>query len=180
MIHIEFYWLTLVFIFAIIGAARGLGKEMGVTTIVALSLFALWLGWWRAGDLIVAGFQRGPLADLCALEVKAIYYSVAIVFIAFISYEGIVLAFPVKLKGFLKNVFGFFGGLLNGYLIVGTVWNVLADATYFYPKIAVVKPPFSNFHNSVIQFLPVSLMDNVSPIPMMVLGMLLLLAMVFK
>lgn len=180
MIPIEFYWLTLIFIFGIIGAVRGLGKELGVTTIIALSLFALWIGWWRAGDLIVAGFQGGPLAGLCAEQVKAIYYTVPITFITFISYEGIVLAFPVKLKGFLKNVFGFFGGLLNGYLIIGTVWNVLADAAYFYPEISVVKPPFSNFHNSVIQFLPVSLMDNVSPLPMMVLGTLLLLALVFK
>lgn len=180
MIPVEIFWIILIFIFGIIGAARGLGKELGVTAIVALSLFALWVGWNRAGKLVVSLFNRGPFSQLTVAQIQAIYYSVALGFVAFISYEGIVLQFPIKLKGFLKNMFGFFGGLLNGYLIVGTVWDVVAHAKYFSPQIQVVSPPFSHFHNAVIEFLPVSLMNNVSPLPMLILGMLLLLAIVFK
>jgi hypothetical protein len=100
--------------------------------------------------------------------------------VAFIAYEGIVLIFPIKLKGIISNIFGFFAGLLNGYLIAGTIWNVLAQARYFWPKITIVTVPFSDLHNTIIQFLPVSLMQDFSPFPMLLLGMLLLLAIIIK
>lgn len=180
MISVEYCWLILILIFSVIGAARGLGKELGTAAIVSLSLFALWLGWDQAGQMIVSLIQKGPLNDFRPEEIKALYYSITICFIAFISYEGITLLFPIKLKGILKNIFGFLGGLLNGYLIVGTIWDVTAQAGYFLPQIKLVQPPFSEFHNAVIQYLPVSLMEDFSPIPMLLLGMLLLLAIIFK
>jgi uncharacterized membrane protein required for colicin V production len=180
MISVEFCWLILVLVFAVIGAARGLGKELGTAAIVALSLFALWLGWDQAGNMVISLIKRGPFKDLRSQEIKAIYYSLTICFIAFISYEGITLLFPIKLKGILKNAFGFLGGLVNGYLIVGTIWNVAAQADYFLPQLKVVQPPFSDFHNTIVKYLPVSLMEDFSPIPMLMLGMLLLLAVIFK
>ena len=180
MIGVEWLWGALILSFGVIGAVRGLAREVGVSAIVSLSLFALWLGWDQAGKLLVSLVQRGPFADLCPAKIKAIYYSCAILFVAFISYEGIVLIFPVKLKGFLKNVFGFIGGLFNGYLIIGTVWNVVAQAEYFRPQIKLVLGPTTELHNTIVQFLPVSLMESFSPIPMLILGMLLLLAIVIK
>jgi uncharacterized membrane protein required for colicin V production len=180
MIAVEYFWLILIFVFGIIGAVRGLGKELGTTAIVCLSLFALWLGWDQAGNFIVSLVGRLPFGKFTEAQIQALYYSGAIAVVAFISYEGVVLEFPVRLKGFLKNVFGFLGGLVNGYFIVGTVWDVVAHADYFLPQIKVVTAPFSGFHNTVIQYLPVTLMNDVSPLPMLVLGMLLLLAVVFK
>jgi hypothetical protein len=100
--------------------------------------------------------------------------------VAFIAYEGIVLRFPLKLKGLLNNIFGYTIGLLNGYLIVGTIWDVTAHANYYAPTIDIVTAPFSGLHNSIIQYLPVTLMTEFSPFPMLLLGMLLLLAIVIK
>jgi hypothetical protein len=180
MIPIEYFWLTIIFIFGIIGAIRGLHKELGVTAIVAISLFVMWFGWSMAESFITSLLQRGPFTDLTAAQVEALYYTFGVLFVAFISYEGIVLMFPAKLKGFLQNAFGFFGGLLNGYLIAGTIWDVMAHAKYFHPQLSIVTCPFSHFHDTVIQFLPVSLMTNFSPWPMFFLGFLLLLAIVFK
>jgi hypothetical protein len=180
MIAVEFFWLTLIFVFGVIGAVRGPAKELGSTAVLMLSLFALWVGWDQAGRLIVSLFNRGPLTELTVAQVKAIYYSCAILFVAFISYEGIVLQFPFKVKGLLKTAFGFFVGLFNGYLVIGTVWDVTAHANYFQPTLTVVCGPFSEFHNTVIEYLPVSLMENFSPLPMLIFGMLLLLAVIFK
>jgi hypothetical protein len=180
MIPIEFFWATLILLFGVIGAVRGLAKEMGTAAILALTLFALWFGWSRAGSMVVDLVQQGPFSDLLVAEIKALYYSGATVVVAFIAYEGIVLAFPITLKGFLKNIFGFFAGLLNGYLVIGTIWNVVAQARYFWPRIEIVNGPFSDVHNTIIQFLPVSLMEDFSPFPMLLLGMLLLLAIIVK
>jgi uncharacterized membrane protein required for colicin V production len=180
MITVELFWLILIFVFGIIGAVRGLGKELGTTAILCLSLFALWLGWDRAGDFIVSLVGKLPFREFTEAQTEALYYTTAIAFVAFISYEGVVLEFPVRLKGVLKNLFGFLGGLVNGYLVVGTVWDVVAHADYFLPQVHIVTPPFSSFHNTVIQYLPVTLLNDVSPLPFLVVGMLLLLAIVFK
>ncbi len=181
MIPIEFFWFTIIAMFGLIGAARGLRKELGATAILLLSLFALYIGEQQILSRIASALQDGPLASWPEGTLEAIYYSVLIVFVAFISYEGIVLSFPIKeLGGLGKGIFGFFGGVLNGYLIIGTVWNTVANADYFQPKLSLVTCPLSALHDSVVNFLPVSLMDNFSPYIMLVLGMILLLAIVLK
>lgn len=180
MIPIELFWISLILLFGVIGAARGLQKEVGASAILAISLFALWLAWDKASRMIVSLLRRGPFSSFSTAEIAAIYFTIGIIFVAFISYEGVVLLFPVTFKGFLKNIFGFLGGLLNGYLIVGTIWDLLAHANYFHSHISVVDLPCSHFHNTIIQFLPLTLMVRFSPLPMLFLGLLLLLAIVFK
>jgi uncharacterized membrane protein required for colicin V production len=181
MIPVEFFWIMLIVMFGIIGSARGLRKELGATAILLLSLFAAFVGEQQILSKVSPALQDGPLGDWPEGTLAAIYYSVLIIFVAFISYEGIVLAFPVKeLKGLSKAAFGFFGGLLNGYFIIGTVWNAIARADYFRPKLTLVAEPLSALHGTLVEFLPISLMDSFSPYIMLVLGMILLLAIVLK
>ena len=181
MIPVEYFWIMLIVMFGFIGSARGLRRELGATTILLLSLFAAFVGEQQILSRVTGSLQSGALGGWPEGTIAAIYYSVIIIFVAIISYEGIVLTFPIKdLKGLGKGVFGFIGGLLNGYLVVGTIWNVVADADYFYPKLTLVSEPLSKFHNDVIAFLPVSLMTDFSPYIMLILGMILLLAIVLK
>jgi hypothetical protein len=204
MIPVEYLWIALVIAFAFIGMVRGLAKELGTAAILMLTLFTLFVVW---DEVISRVFGYAPayghLTSAAAMMtsfigasnlhsvmagtvykgesswVMAAYYSATIVFVGFIAYEGVVLAFPIKeMKGMVKSFFGFFGGLLNGYLVVGTIWNAVANADYFYPTITVVSPPMSSFHQTVVQYLPVSLMGNASPFVMLIPGMLLLLAII--
>jgi uncharacterized membrane protein required for colicin V production len=180
MVPVEYVWLTLWVVFGVIGMVRGPAKELGVTTILLLSLFALYIGWTQVGTQIVSTVQgRAEVAR--ESTIMAVYYSVSIVFIAFISYEGIVLRFPIKaMRGLGKGVFGFAGGLVNGYLIVGTVWDAVARANYFLPDVSVVSGYPSQLHSTIVQYLPLAVMDRTSPIIFLVAGMILLLALVFK
>lgn len=181
MILVEVYWLTLILMFGIIGGARGLRKELGATAILLLSLFAAFIGQQQILSRITGALPEGPLGEWPEGTVAAIYYAVIIIFVAFISYEGIVLAFPVKeLKGLGKQIFGFLGGVINGYLVIGTLWDVVAAADYFRPQLGLVSGTLSELHNTLVTLLPVSLMDNFSPYIMLVLGMILLLAIVLK
>lgn len=177
MIPIEYFWGVLFLVFGIIGMVRGLLKELGATTILLLSLFALKLGWDQVGAKIVEAVQ-GRAPDAGNSTVMAAYFTIVILFVAYISYEGVVLKFPMKqLVGPAKAVLGLLGGLLNGYLIVGTVWDVVAQANYFKPNVAMLSGNLTNLHNTIIEYLPVTFIDEYV---MLLLGLILLLAIVLK
>jgi uncharacterized membrane protein required for colicin V production len=181
MIPIEFLWLTLIAVFGIIGMVRGLWKEWGTTAVLLLSLFTLH----TVAQLIVdrlSGALGGRLPSSAPEgTVPAIYYGLTTIFVAFISYQGIVLEFPLKRHaGPLKWILGFFGGLLNGYLIIGTIWNVTAKASYF--GLGTVSSSLTPLHQRIVSYLPVSLMDahTIVPYGFLAVGMILLLAIVLK
>jgi uncharacterized membrane protein required for colicin V production len=182
MIPVEVLWLTLIGVFGIIGMVRGLWKELGVTTVVLLSLFVLKFGWEQVGSKIVEALP----VQMPTETVMAIYYSVTLIFVAFISYQGITLKFPIKeMKGLGRALFGFPGGLLNGYLIVGAVWDVVYQADYFGIQVPMgtsgtqiaISNSLTALHNSIVQYLPITFMNE---FVMLVLGMVLLLAIILK
>jgi hypothetical protein len=180
MIPVEYLWAILIFVFAMIGLVRGLWKEMGTATILLLSLAALNLGQRLILDNLLSGSDGGGLGNLSSEAVLAIYYGATIVFVAFISYQGVVLEFPVrKQTGVVKWFFGYLGGLANGYLIVGTVWDVLNQADYFN---LIDVTSLSELHQIITQYLPVTLMNSNDFVPYLVLafGVIMLLAIILK
>lgn len=182
MIPIEFLWLMLVVIFGIIGMTRGLWKELGVTTILALSLFALRFGWDQVGAQIVDVVPGSASAETIA----AAYFSVTLLFVTFIAYEGVSLAFPIKtMTGIGKAILGLPGGLLNGYLIVGTIWDVVADADYFGISVpfgsggseVAISNTLTHLHDLLISYLPNSFLNEFM---LLFLGIIFLLIIVLK
>ena len=63
MIPVEYVWGVLFIIFAIMGMARGLQKELGATTVILLSLFVLKSAWERIGSQILPYLQKVPVAE---------------------------------------------------------------------------------------------------------------------
>lgn len=184
MIPVEFFWLALFFMFMIIGAARGLAKELGVTTILLLSLFSLTFAWNQLGARLAPIILKGPLSSAPVETAKALYYAIILIIVTFVSYEGFTLQFPVQSqKGLGKGLFGAMGGLLNGYLIVGTLWNVTANAGYFglkvmnCGKLTAISDCLTTFHSQVVKLLLLTLIPWAV---MLVLGMILLLAIVLR
>jgi uncharacterized membrane protein required for colicin V production len=182
MIPVEYLWLMLILVFGVIGMTRGLWKELGVTTIMLLSLFALKFGW---EQILKDNLARLP-GKLPPATVEALYFIIPTLFIAFIAYEGISLKFPIKeMKGLGKALLGLPGGLLNGYLIVGTVWNAVAIAKYFGLSVPMgstgtsiaISSSLTSLHNTLVQYLPITFMNEYL---MLAFGMILLLAIILK
>jgi hypothetical protein len=185
MIPVEYIWLTLFALFGLIGLTRGPSKELGATAVLSLTLFVLKLGWDEGGATIIRLVQ-GRAPDLTGYMVMALYYGILIIFVGYVSYEGVTLSFAQKLlfqepkSWFLVRIPGLIVGLLNGYLVIGTLWNVLANARYFRPLVTIVSRDLTHFHNQVVRYLPVSVMDSFTPFLFLGLGMILILAMVLK
>lgn len=182
MIPVEYLWIALIIVFGFVGSARGLNRELGVTTILLLSLFVLKFGWERVGARIT-GAAGGRLSDEM---IEALYYVIVLVFVAFISYEGVSLSFPVRdQRGVPKGTFGFLGGLLNGYLIIGTVWDVLNQSRYLGLQVPygssgtmiAIADHLTTLHNAIAQYLPITFVNE---FVFLIFGMILLLAIVLK
>jgi len=182
MIPVEYLWLALVVVFGVTGMVRGLWKELGVTTILLLSLFVLTFGWEQIGSKIVEAFP----GQLPGETIKAIYYIVPAFFVSFIAYEGITLEFPIRdVKGVFKGVLGLPGGLLNGYLIIGTIWDVVNNADYFGLEVPLgstgttvaISDSLTSLNNTLVQYMPPSFINEYV---MLLVGMILLVAIILK
>ncbi len=182
MIPVEYLWIALIVVFGVTGMGRGLWKELGVTTVLMLSLFVLKFGWNQIGSKIVVAFP-GQTPET---TIMAIYYIVPILFISFIAYEGITLTFPMKeMKGLVKGLLGLPGGLLNGYLIVGTVWDMITRADYFGLEVpygstgatVAIGASLTDLNTEIIRYLPVTF---VSEYILLLVGMILLVAIILK
>lgn len=182
MIPVEYLWFTLFVVFGVIGMVRGLLKELGVTTVLLLSLFVLKFTWDLLGEQGTAALAgRAP-----ANTVLVFYYSITILFVAYISYQGFTLSFPIReMRGVTKAIFGFPGGLLNGYLIVGTIWDVMNQADYLGLDVPLgstgtmieISEYLTHLHNNLAQFLPITFINQYL---MLVLGMILLIAILLR
>ncbi len=182
MIPVEYLWLALIIVFGVTGMGRGLWKELGVTTVLMLALFVLKFGWNQIGSKIVEAFP----SQTPETTIMAIYYIVPVLFISFIAYEGITLTFPMReMKGVFKGLLGLPGGLLNGYLIVGTVWDMITQADYFGLEVpygstgatVAVSASLTNLNTTLVQYLPVAF---VSEYILLLVGMILLVAIILK
>lgn len=178
MIPVEYMWFVALLAFCAIGAARGLAKELGTAAILMISLFTLYILWTKfiAGQVGANGASGGTGG-----VAKLAYFGLAIVIIAYISYEGYVLSFPVKqAKGPIGSALGLLAGLVNGYLVVGTLWDLLAQANYFGPKWSLISGSLTDLHSTIAHYLPLSLMQNTSAFVFLVPGVLLILLMLLK
>lgn len=155
---IEWYFITLVAVFGVVGWIRTFPKELGVTTVVLFGMYILARFDERLLDLInrVYAFRGTPNEDLIAFNI----YLLFMLFITLISYEGETLAFagssPPGITGILLNILS---GLFNGYLVVGTIWYYLDKLNYPIRKFTLFTPPLTDFAQKLIQWLP----QNIPP-----------------
>lgn len=157
---IEMVWAVVVGFFVIFGIVRGYGKELGVTLVALVALFILT----QFGDRVLAyltpsivGFL-GIEAD--SMETNLLQMAVSLLAFAgiiFAAYQGETLSFEgATRKGADGLLLGAVVGLVNGYLVAGTMWYYL-DA-YQYPVKGLVQAPLSPLAQSLLPYLPPDIM----------------------
>ena len=132
---LESFFFAIGFVFVFVGLIRGFLKELGLTTVMIVWLFAM-------DQLIprVEGMIRGEDTFLVNLGLTAttmpttlwLLLSAGTIVVVYIAYQGETLAFEGKPpKGMAGFLFSLLIGVINGYLVAGTLWWILNR--YGYP-----------------------------------------------
>ena len=146
---IELLFLVLVALFGGIGLVRGYQRELGVTTMLLLGLFVI--GFFSAtvlGDrcttvLTNLGLSQTDIKTLVNLTACGV-----LLLVAFISYQGLGLIYP----GSGQNHFvSLLVGLIDGYLLAGSIWWYLQDAGWPFAKVTTT---YTSLYEFLVQLLP--------------------------
>lgn len=154
---LEVSWGVLIITFALVGIVRGFLKELGVTTVLLVLLFGLS----RLEDRIpeyltkvvgTVGYTVPEVSEPAGQFIWASFYILVIVFVTLISYHGETLAFEGRSpKGPKGILFGMLAGLLNGYLISGTIWYYLHKYDYPIKSLGLFMADLSEFAQRIIE-----------------------------
>ena len=144
---IEITFVVLLAVFAVVGLVRGYPRELGVTTMLLITLFVLEFlnEKYQASIDRVLNIVTGQEA---VDPVRSWAFVAALLVITFISYQGQTLSFPGK-GG--QPFFDLGTGLLNGYLAAGSIWYYLHQAGW--PGLPIGEP-YTNFYQAMVRLLP--------------------------
>ncbi|RPI87202.1 MAG: CvpA family protein [Chloroflexi bacterium] len=132
MVTLNFFFLFLVAIFAVIGAMRGWAKELLVTFSVVLSIF------------VITVLERYVPAvyNTFSTPGSTTQFWMRTIIVTLLTFFGYQTPNLPRLSGtrfvrekFQDSLLGFFLGAFNGYLIIGTIWFFLHQANYPFPYI---------------------------------------------
>jgi len=160
---IELLYISIGLIIAMIGMARGYVRELGNTVIALSAIFLLTF----FQDEIITVLTK-VATDIFGIQDQtsidgflSASFTIAFVVIVFASYAGRTLDFlgkPMPPPGGTLLSLGV--GLLNGYLIAGTLWYYQDEFGYPLRNVSNFVPPLSPQAETMIQYLPPRLFDS--------------------
>jgi uncharacterized membrane protein required for colicin V production len=150
MVYLNFFFFCFLILFAIIGAMRGWAKEMLVTFSAVLALFII---------TVLETYVR-VVSQSFAQPGSTEQFWMRFVILIMLTFFGYQTPNLPKLGGarfarerFQDTLLGVFLGILNGYLIVGTLWYYMAQANYTPISYIVAPDPNSPIGQSAIRML---------------------------
>lgn len=163
MVSIEVFFAIIVFIFSLIGLARGFLKELGVTAVIMFLLLFL--------SKFEPYLDRGMVKMLSmSTRISALQnhglmqcwlYVFVLVGATFISYQGETLAYGGQpLRGAQGILLGWLTGLLNGYLVAGSLWFYMDKFNYPIAFLGFSADKLSPFARELVPFLPLAFLGQ--------------------
>ena len=172
---IEIVWGTVVLFFAIAGLVRGYARELGATLVILVAMFVLT----QFGGAVLRILSPGVASTVGIKETSTdlnllnmLLMQGAFVVIIFAAYQGETLAVEGRsAHGPEGAVLSLALGLINGYLVAGTLWYFLDH--YKYPVGSLFKPPLSPLAEAIIPYLPPNVLGPAALLALIALMVLL-------
>lgn len=156
MAPIEVLFGVMMLLFTLIGFARGFLRELGVTAIIIWVLFVLSL----LGPLVERALGTAVNSNSTILAL-CIVYLLLITIAAIISYQGETLAYAgTPARGITGLMLGLTMGLVNGYLIAGSLWHYMARFNYPIKWLGFTVEGLSPVAKALIPYLPPALLGQ--------------------
>jgi uncharacterized membrane protein required for colicin V production len=158
---IEVFFGAIVLMFALIGVARGFLRELGVTTVLMFLLFFLS----QFEPQLDKGMARLMSTNVVPAAERDLWQCVLFVFVvaavAFVSYQGETLSFSGQApQGAQGVVLGLVTGLLNGYLIAGSIWFYMHKFDYPIEVLGFSTAALSELAQGLIAYLPMTFLGQ--------------------
>ncbi|MEX1020521.1 MAG: CvpA family protein [Litorilinea sp.] len=160
---VELIFFTVGIIVTLIGLARGYVRELGSTLIILVAIFILSFFQTELAGFLNSVTERvgGTDGEAGSNLLLSIVFTIIFSTIVFMSYSGRTLTFPGSPapppQGTLLSLAI---GLLNGYLVAGTLWYY--QDVYEYPISQFVEftTPLTERAQTLVGYLPPALFDN--------------------
>ncbi|HMN30221.1 MAG TPA: hypothetical protein PKE45_18860, partial [Caldilineaceae bacterium] len=155
----EVVFFTIAGMITLIALARGYKQELGATVVILIAI--LLLSFFE--DEILGVFANvgealfGPQYTTSTTRDLFLMFTFQIIFviIVFMGYAGVTLAFPgTEALPPLGTFITLLVGLLNGYLIAGTLWYYLDKFGYPVQQIGLVCLPLTPLAQQLVTILP--------------------------
>jgi hypothetical protein len=159
---VELTFISIGLVITLIGLARGYAKELGSTLIILVAIFILTFFSAQITTVVNAlGTALGGDGSSDNNLLLSIVFSVAFIAIVFSAYAGNTLNFPGTTAPAPQGVIiSLLIGLLNGYLVAGTLWYF--QHTFGYPigQLMTFDNNLTPAAQAFIPYLPPSLFVN--------------------
>lgn len=163
---IEIYFGTIALIIVLIALARGYQRELGSTMIIMVAIFLLMLLEERLNPILTrVGTRVFALEETPGNQQLFLsgVYQLSFVAAVFAGYAGQTITFSGKpLPPPRGTIYTLAIGLINGYLIAGTLWYFQNAYDYPLSRFGLLKPEFTPLAEALIRVLPQYLMPSAS------------------
>lgn len=158
---IEVLYIMIAAIIVLISLARGYVRDLGATLIIMVAIFILTFFEESFSSVTIGGVES-VLGSQSVIEQNLFLstaFTLAFTAMVFAGYVGRTLEFPGKMAAqpgaFLMSLFL---GLINGYLIAGTLWYY--QEKFNYPWFNPFEADFTELAQRMIELLPPAIFEN--------------------
>lgn len=160
---IEIVFFSIGLMVALIGLARGYAQELGSTLIILVAIFILTFFQEQFNSVFntlgeqILGLQDQQARDLLLSTIYSLIFGI----IVFGSYAGRTLTFAGKPAPPPQGtIFSIAIGILNGYLIAGTLWYYQHAYSYPIGQIVTFNNELTSTAQAFVRYLPPALFEN--------------------
>lgn len=159
---VELIFISIGVVITLIGLARGYVKELGSTLIILVAIFILtFFEEQLTGVLNAIGGAVSDGGDTGNELLISTVYSIIFIVIVFGAYSGRTLNFTgTPAPPPQGTLISLLIGMLNGYLIAGTLWYYQHAFNYPIGQLVTFENTLTETAQTLIDYLPPSLFDN--------------------